>query len=168
MVEVERLHGGVGWGEVGGAVPSGRLGLMGWDVDRRMLSRRIQKTDIGGDSHWQLLPPCCGRGAACPHLQSLDEAQYPDGRHCELSDIVGIPADFRNVLGAWIEDPTARLKCQQEFRTLLSLDLPTSAASAWRDRVTSKLSALNVESANISPLWQRSICFCEGRLCCCY
>ena len=87
VLDVERAHGMGGFG----AVPTGRLTLMLWDVHQRTLRRRTESTDYGGDRHWQLLPPCCGQGAACPHLQWLEassEAQFPNGDHLALSSIL--------------------------------------------------------------------------------
>ena len=49
-----------------------------------------------------LFPPCCGRGAACPHLLLTIELgprwQWPNGDDLDLRVLQAIPAAFAGVL----------------------------------------------------------------------
>ena len=78
-------------------VPTGELRLLMWDTQRRCFDkRRYVTTDVGGDRDWTLLPPCCGRGAACPQLALAlpGERQWPNGDALNVRDIEPIPQAF--------------------------------------------------------------------------
>ena len=74
-------------------LPTGELSLLVWDPTCRGFDGRVLRTDVGGDCDWTLLPPCCGRGAACPQLALTlpEERQWPNGHELDICDIQPIP-----------------------------------------------------------------------------
>ena len=60
------------------AIPFGGVDLLHWDLDRLQFGRVRQEVKMP----FTLFPPCCGRGAACPHLLltiELGRWQWPNG-----------------------------------------------------------------------------------------
>jgi hypothetical protein len=79
-----------------------------------------------------LLPPCCGRGADCPHLSTVAEPrQWPDGHEMDLRMLLPIPASLASYLRTELRQP--RLNQQQEmemgFKTLLGAHYHTPTDS---------------------------------------
>lgn len=99
-------------------VPTGQLRLLPWDVQNLKFSSSLRCSD----QVVVFLPPCCGRGADCPHLSIFAEPrQWPDGHEMDLSILLSIPASLANYLRTELRQP--RLNQQQEmemgFKTLL-------------------------------------------------
>ena len=127
---VERSYGGSGHGG-GGCVPTGKLSLLLWDPESRRFVRCLP-VDSQQARGFSLMPPCCGRGAVCPHLvQSAPDRQWPNGDALDLEAISPIPQAFASLLRNELRQP--RLQQQRaleaEFKTLLALtQLPPEAA----------------------------------------
>jgi hypothetical protein len=99
-------------------LPTGELTLLRWDASRRDFISPMVTADYGGDRDWTLLPPCCGRGAACPQLALTlpAERQWPN-------ELETLPEAFR----AWMQNavPEHRLEAQlKPFKRLLGLVEP--------------------------------------------
>ena len=106
VINVCQRHGqGVGHA---GLVCTGTVHMDFWDRGARSFSTRLD-CDL---SDFVLLPPCCGRGANCPHLLGLPEGerQYPNGDALQLSDLSPIPGAFRAKLDAY---PCTRAQRQE-------------------------------------------------------
>ena len=100
------------------SVPTGQLRLLPWDVQNLKFCSSLRCSD----QMVVLLPPCCGRGADCPHLSIFAEPrQWPDGHEMDLNMLLPIPASLASYLRTELRQP--RLKQQQEmemgFKTLL-------------------------------------------------
>ena len=86
-----------------------------------------------------LFPPCCGRGAACPHLLltiELGRWQWPNGDDLDLRVLQAIPAAFAGVLRNEMQHGWQQRRAAQEmYKTLLGshytpVHAPVAAASA--------------------------------------
>ena len=79
-------------------MPTGELDVLLFDCVTRRFLRRLQRER---DVDWELLPPCCGRGAACPHLGQMEPElrQWSNGKHLDIRPLLAIPGAFRE----WLE-----------------------------------------------------------------
>ena len=124
-VAVITWMGGCTSAESGVRLPTGELELLMWDPESRRFAERTVRTDYGGCCNWMLMPPCCGRGAACPQLARArpEERHWPNGDNLLLNDIVPIPAALR----AWAESivPPRKLEAQlRPFKRLFACRRP--------------------------------------------
>ena len=76
-------------------VPTGELRLLPWDVRTKQFSNVMYCSD----RTFTLLPPCCGRGANCPHLLlTAWPRQWPNGDALDIGALLPIPAAFATLL----------------------------------------------------------------------
>ena len=75
---------------------AGNMGILLWDSEDCKFTG-CPSVDAH-DSRFVLMPPCCGRGAKCPHLQSCEHPQWPDGADLNLSTLEAIPWAFARLL----------------------------------------------------------------------
>ena len=85
-----------GYGALG-RMPTGEIDVLLFDCAARKFSQKVQRVR---DAEWELLPPCCGRGAACPHLARIEpEArQWRSGEHMDIRSLLAIPHALRSWL----------------------------------------------------------------------
>jgi hypothetical protein len=115
----------------GRRVPTGELNLLWWDV-HRLKFRKLERNVC--DRDFTLFPPCCGRGAACPHLLLAQFGcwQWPNGDELDLCVLRPIPEAFSGLLnnelreGGWQQ----RRTLQETFKTLLGPHYTPVAAAA--------------------------------------
>ena len=120
VFDVEYDYGGSGHGG-GGRVPARELAVLFWDVDRLAFTRQrwLYHHKTRG---FTLMPPCCGRGAECPHLQSSgNDPQWPNGDPLDLASIRTIPQAFAVLLSKLLYQRPwqQRRKCEADFKVLL-------------------------------------------------
>ena len=80
-----------------GRVPTGDIDVIHFDCSTRKFSQELQRVrDVG----WELMPPCCGRGAACPHLGRMapEARQWRSGEHMDIRSLLDIPRALRSWL----------------------------------------------------------------------
>ena len=85
-----------------------------------------------------MFPPCCGRGAACPHLLlATDRRQWPNGDDLDLRVLQAIPEAFAGVLRNELQQSgwQQRWATLEMYKTLLGshytpVHAPVAAASA--------------------------------------
>ena len=80
-----------------GRVPTGDIDVLQFDCSAREFSQELQRVR---DVEWELLPPCCGRGAACPHLGRMapEARQWRSGEHMDIRSLLRIP----HALHSWL------------------------------------------------------------------
>ena len=74
-----------------GLMLTGDIDVLIWDTEKLSFEQVFRHQCEG---HWELLPPCCGRGVACPHLQQKHLPQWGNGEPMELSILEPIPRAF--------------------------------------------------------------------------
>ena len=101
---------------------NGQLHLLMWDELLSKFTRcpHVSQADSVG---WQLMPPCCGRGAHCPHLQASVDPQWPNGDELDLSLLTGIPGEFVRLLDNELQQPGRQQQqaLRAHFKTLVQL-----------------------------------------------
>jgi len=109
-------------GGYGGLVRNGQLHLLMWDELLSKFTRcpHVSQADSVG---WQLMPPCCGRGVHCPHLQASADPQWPNGDELDLSLLIGIPGEFVRLLDNELRQPGRQQQqaLRAHFKMLLQL-----------------------------------------------
>ena len=94
---------------------------------------QLVRTDFGGDRDLVLLPPCCGRGTACPQLALTppDERRWPNGEELDVCEINSIPQAFLTFTQDAVP-PRKLLGHLKPFKRLLGslMPQPPSAPSA--------------------------------------
>ena len=81
------------WGQW---IERGEISIRLWDLNK--LKFTTAHTVLTAHEHpWELLPRCCGRGAACPHLRCCAPEQrwWSNGDRLDLSLLTPIPTAFR-------------------------------------------------------------------------
>ena len=103
---------------------SGALALLLWDPAARAFKSTI-RLDFGGDRNWMLLPPCCGRGAACPQLALTlqEQRQWPNGDQLDVCELEPIPAAFLSMVQKAVV-PRKQMAFLRPFRRLLGTLMP--------------------------------------------
>ena len=101
---------------------TGELRLLMWDEVTSKITGcpRISQADA---VRWQLMPPCCGRGAHCPHLLAPADPQWPNGDELDLSLLTGIPGAFAKMLENELRQPGRQQQqsLRAHFKPLLQL-----------------------------------------------
>ena len=77
---VTRIHRVMGFDE---GCRTGEVDVVVWDAAKGELNKGVQHHV--SESILSLLPPCCGEGASCPHLQAT--RQWPNGDSMSSSDL---------------------------------------------------------------------------------
>jgi len=103
-------------------LPLDEFNLLMWDVQRLKFTR-LERDVLSRD--FILMPPCCGRGAACAHLllTQFGRWQWPNGDDLDLRVLRPIPEAFSGLLsnelraGSWQQ----RRALQETFKTLRSM-----------------------------------------------
>lgn len=135
-------------------LPTGELSLLVWSPASRKFTQSV-RTDFGGERDFVLLPPCCGRGAACPQLALTmpDERRWPNGEELNVREINSISQAFLT----FTQDALPSHKLVEHlkpFKRLLGSLMP-SAVSAAAEPATSKLedeSCEEGEKSHESPM----------------
>ena len=69
--------------------------LVEYNTQSLCFERTIRDVPGAGGRRWQLLPQCCGRGAACPRAWQLPEhRQWPNGDELDMRILQALPAAF--------------------------------------------------------------------------
>ena len=115
-------YGGSSGRSHGFSVRTGELRLLMWDEVTSKFTGcpRISQADA---VRWQLMPPCCGRGAHCPHLLASADPQWPNGDELDLSLLTGIPGAFAKMLENELRQPGRQQQqsLRAHFKPLLQL-----------------------------------------------
>ena len=106
-------------------VQTGRARFYYWDLQAQKFSHS-QLCDAAALTR---LPPCCGRGAACPHLRATERPLWQNGDEMDLGSIDQIPNMWAQLLAqTWPVVPQMTqkhrerlLEVETRFRNLLSL-----------------------------------------------
>ena len=98
VFDVCTAGGGVSKGNSLGPCPTGKVNLIFWRLKSQCFAGSIAYDVPSLD--FTLMPPCCGRGAACPHLllSQYGDRSWPNGDALRLQDLEAIPAAFQAVL----------------------------------------------------------------------
>ena len=119
VTDICYAHGGIsdGAGSQGG-LRSGYVKVLFWQFGKRCFgcSQEVWESDF------TLLPPCCGRGAGCPHLllsQTVDQHTYPNGDPLRLKDLQAIPDAFQATLDSMPCSRKDRQSLEDSYAALL-------------------------------------------------
>ena len=120
--------------------PSGQIDLAVWSTSEH----KFCKHNFVSDRGFILMPPCCGRGALCPHLASQDPAlrQWPNGDPLDLDDLTQCAITWKNTIKeaaymSWRRRPTNI----REQKTKAALDAYASILSSKPRRVRGRETA---------------------------
>ena len=144
IVTKVHYHGGT-YGQGFGSLPpilspSGEIDLAVWSTSEHKFCTRNFVSNKG----FILMPPCCGRGARCPHLASQDPAlrQWPNGDPLDLDDLKQCMITWKNTIKeaaymTWRRRPTKI----REQKTKSALDAYASILSSKPRRVRGRETA---------------------------
>ena len=91
-------HGGVGFGGISSrGCPTGDARLLFWSPQSRRFTSLKYDVPV---RDFTLMPPCCGRGAGCPHLAQSEDPQWPNGDALRREEIEPIPEALRTLFDA--------------------------------------------------------------------
>ena len=96
-----------------GGFPSCTFSILPWDLQRLRFGEQ-KHIDKAALANAVLLPPCCGRGAACNHLQRQEHPQWPNGDAFSLDVLRPLP----QALGRRLEQAALRLHGDNARRAL--------------------------------------------------
>jgi len=126
----------------------GKVNVLFWSLHDHQFCRRVIRSML--EAELSLFPPCCGRGASCPHLH--EKAEWPNGDSLDLHDVEGIPDAFQKLLQQGYtsrelsEHPT--LQFGQLFSALSKDDQPASVTEMLSQaRKRAPLASINSNQA---------------------
>ena len=110
-------------------VPTGELEVLMWSGLQFGSRQCVSQAE---SVKWMLMPPCCGRGAACPHLLSTEDPQWPDGSSLDLTSLAGIPDVFADLIETGLRQPSWQQQhaLRNHFKSLLQQCVLQPADSA--------------------------------------
>ena len=116
-----------------------------------------QYVSQGESVKWMLMPPCCGRGAACPHLLSAEGPQWPDGSSLDLTSLAGIPDVFADLIETDLRQPSWQQQhaLRTHFKSLLQQCVLQPVDSALqvssRSRAAEQVDENEQSARNVTP-----------------
>ena len=119
VTDVCYAHGGISDGKGSDSgVRSGYVDVLFWHLGKRCFGRSCEVW-----AHdFTLLPPCCGRGAGCPHLllsQEPGDHRYPNGDVLRLDDLQAIPECFQAGIDGMPLSRKERQALEESYAALL-------------------------------------------------
>ena len=119
VTDVRYAHGGISDGKGSDSgVRSGYVDVLFWNFGKRCFGRSQEVWEVD----FTLLPPCCGRGAGCPHLllsQEPGDRRYPNGDVMHLKDLQAIPEHFQAKLDTVTCSRKERRALEESYAALL-------------------------------------------------